>query len=290
LIIAQIDSNRAICAINNLNQRNVSTKKSMPPAEFSDSQAIVAKRDLIEGLVKGLEVLCCFDEQTEVLTATEVSARLNLSRAAARRFLLTLVHTGFAETEGKGFRATPKVLSLAHAYTGSAKLPKTVMPFLQRISRDLQFSSNCALLEGPDSVCIAAVNVSKLMSTTFEPGTRLPAYTSAAGRIMLAQFDDQKLQKWLASVELFPFTPATPTDKQQLTLDIRNIRQRGFDLSENLFEFGLRGIAMALKNRKGEVKGAISVSMASSTCSREDALAKSIPALQSAANALLPLL
>jgi IclR family transcriptional regulator, pca regulon regulatory protein len=261
----------------------------MKLAEATDHQTI-AKRDLIEGLVKGLEVLACFDEQAEVLSTTEVSTRLNISRAAARRFLLTLVHTGFAETDGKGFRATPKVLSLAHAYTGSAKLPKTVMPFLQRISRDLQFSSNCALLEGPDSVCIAAVNVSKLMSTTFEPGTRLPAYTSAAGRIMLAQLDDQKLQKWLASIELFPFTPATPTDKQQLTLDIRQIRQRGFDLSENLFEFGLRGIAMALKNRKGEVKGAISVSMASSACSCEDALAKSIPALQSAANALLPLL
>jgi IclR family transcriptional regulator, pca regulon regulatory protein len=261
----------------------------MLPPKDSEGQTI-AKRDLIEGLVKGLEVLSCFDEQAEVLTATEVSARLNISRAAARRFLLTLVHTGFAETEGRGFRATPKVLSLAHAYTGSAKLPKTVMPFLQRISRDLQFSSNCALLEGADSVCVAAVNVSKLMSTTFEPGTRLPAYTSAAGRVMLATLDDQKLQKWLASIELFPFTPATPTDKQQLALDIRNIRQRGFDLSENLFEFGLRGIAMALRNRKGEVKGAISVSMASSACSREDALAKSIPALQSAANALLPLL
>jgi IclR family transcriptional regulator, pca regulon regulatory protein len=255
-----------------------------------DTTSSVAKRDLIEGLIKGLEVLTCFNEQTGLLTAPEVSVRLNISRAAARRFLLTLVHTGYAEAEGRGYRATPKVLGLAHAYTGSAKLPKTVTPFLQRIARDTQFSCNCAVLEGVDAVYIACVNVTRLMSTNFEPGTRLPAYTSAAGRVMLAALEDQKIHAWLDATELFAFTPATPTDKDKLFADIINIRQRGFELTENLYEFGLRGIAMNIRNRKGEVRAAISVSMAASACSREDALAKCIPALQSAANALMPLL
>jgi IclR family transcriptional regulator, pca regulon regulatory protein len=250
----------------------------------------IAKRDLIEGLVKGLEVLSCFDEHTELLSASEVSERLGISRASARRFLLTLMHTGYAEAVGRQYRATPKILALAHAYTGSAKLPKTVAPFLQRIARDLQFSSNCSVLESADAVCIASVNVTKLMSTNFEPGTRLPAYTSAAGRIMLAALDDQKLQKWLDETELFAFTPATPMDKNKLFSDICLVRQRGFEMTENFFELGLRGIAMPLRNRKGEVRAAISVSMASSACSREDALAKCLPALQSAANSLMPLL
>jgi IclR family transcriptional regulator, pca regulon regulatory protein len=250
----------------------------------------VAKRDLIEGLIKGLEVLSCFDERTETLNASQVSVKLNISRAAARRFLITLAHTGYAQAEGRSYKATPKVLALAQAYTGSAKLPKTVTPFLQRIARDTQFSCNCAVLEGTDALYIACVNVTRLMSTNFEPGTRLPAYTSAAGRVMLAALDDQKIQSLLERTELFAFTPATPSDKGKLFIDIQNIRQRGFELTENLYEFGLRGIAMNVRNRKGEVRAAISVSMAASACSREDAIAKCIPALQSAANALMPLL
>ncbi len=250
----------------------------------------VVKRDLIDGLVTGLEVICAFDDQNTELTASEMSERLGISRAAARRFLLTLVHTGYALSDGKRYRLTPKVLNLATAYTDSAKLPKTIQPFLQRLTRDLQVSSNCAVLEGFDAVYVAAVNVQRLMSTSFEAGTRLPAQATAAGRVLLAALEDEQLTEWIAHAPFTAFTPKSPMDKSLLLQELTHVRKQGFDMSDGLFEFGLRGIAVPIKNRRGEVQGALSVSMGSSICPAEEALQRCIPPMRVVTNAVLALL
>jgi IclR family transcriptional regulator, pca regulon regulatory protein len=247
----------------------------------------VPKRDLIEGLVKGLEVLSCFDAQTPNITPSELGRRMNISRAAARRFLLTLLHTGYVENDGRNsYRTTPKILSLSKAYTGSAGLPKTVIPYLQRLTQELQFSSNCAVLDGSEAVYVARINAQRLMSTGIEPGTRLPAYTSTAGRILLASLEEKKLHHWLENAKLIGFTPFTPTQPSKLFDELMVIKNRGYDMTESLFEVGLRGIGVPLRNRQGEVIAALSVSMAVSTCSQDDALSKSLPLLQAAAYGL----
>lgn len=250
----------------------------------------IPKRNLIEGLMIGLRTLACFDSKTPSITPTELAERLSISRAAARRYLLTLVHTGYAEADGRHFRPTPKVLSLSHAYTGSARLPKTVQPFLQRIAKDILFSSNCAVLEGADAVYVATVSVSRIIGSGLDVGTRLPAYTSAAGRVLLASLEDQSLQSWLDETNLVAFTAHTPLDKVQLLTDLIKLRTRGYEFTEDLYEFGLRGIAVPLRNRQGETKAAIGISMASATCSADEALQRCLPALQSAAHSLIDLL
>jgi IclR family transcriptional regulator, pca regulon regulatory protein len=266
------------------------TLKCTLPAE-SPTAGQVAKRDLIEGLIKGLDVLACFDAQTPDLTPSELGRKMNISRAAARRFLLTLQHTGYVESDGRSsYRITPKVLALSKAYTGSAGLPKTVTPVLQRLTQELQFSSNCAVLEGSEAVYVARINAQRLLSTGIEPGTRLPAYTSTAGRILLASMEETRLRKWLETIKLIGFTPFTPTNATLLFEELQVIRNRGYDMTESLFEVGLRGVGVPLRNRQGEVIAALSVSMAVSTCTREQALASSLPLLQAAAYGLAALI
>jgi IclR family transcriptional regulator, pca regulon regulatory protein len=247
------------------------------------------KRNLIEGLMIGLQALACFDNKTPRITPTELADRLNISRAAARRYLLTLVHTGYAEADGRYYQPTPKVLGLSHAYTGSARLPKTVQPFLQRITKDVQFSCNCAVLESGDAVYIASVTVPRIMGSGLDVGTRLPAHTTAAGRILLASLSDERLQDWINQTKLVAYTVQTPIDKTQVLEELIKVRAQGYEFTENLYEFGLRGIAVPVRNRQGETKAAIGISMASAACSPEQALQTCLPVLQSAAHSLVDL-
>jgi IclR family transcriptional regulator, pca regulon regulatory protein len=248
------------------------------------------KRNLIEGLIKGLEVLSAFDDTSPNLTPSELSKKLNMSRAAARRYLITLTQTGYAETDGKTYRLTPKVLALSNAYSGSAQLPKTVLPYLQKASRDLQFSCNCAVLEDNDLVYICNVNTQRLMNTSLNAGTRLPAYTATAGRVLLAAMPNEKLKDWIANNRLVRFTEYTTTDPKKLFDEIVAIRERGYDITESLFELGLRGISVGLVNRQGETRAAIGVSMPSSACTRQEALLLCLPVLQATAIAIRPLI
>jgi IclR family transcriptional regulator, pca regulon regulatory protein len=250
----------------------------------------ILKRNLIEGLMLGLQALACFDDKTPRITPTELAQRLNISRAAARRYLLTLVHTGYAEVDGRYYQPTPKVLGLSHAYTGSARLPKTVQPFLQRITKEIQFSCNCAVLENHDAVYIASVTVPRIMGSGLDVGTRLPAHTTAAGRLLLASLSDERLHDWINQTKLVAFTVQTPLDKVKVLDELIKLRARGYEFTENLYEFGLRGIAVPLRNRQGETKAAIGVSMASATCSAEEALQRCLPALQSVAHSLIDLI
>jgi IclR family transcriptional regulator, pca regulon regulatory protein len=250
----------------------------------------VPKRDLIEGLIRGLEVLTCFDADTPRITPSELGVRLNISRAAARRYLLTLVHTGYLESDGRYYQPTVKVLALGQAYSGSAQLPRVVGPYLQRLTRELHFSTNCAVLEGNEAVYVARVNVPRSIVTGFEPGMRLQATTSAAGRVMLAYQSEESLRGWLASAKLVTFTPKTQTDKQLLVQELTRVRSQGYELIESMYEIGLRGIAVPMRNRNGTVVAALSVSMAASSCSEKEALALCLGPLQAAALELMPAL
>jgi len=247
----------------------------------------VAKGDLIDGLIKGIDVIRAFNGETVQLSATEVADKIGLSRSAARRYLLTLVHIGMAATDGRNYWLTPKVLSLGHSYLDSARLPRAIIPFLQRLTSQLQESSNYAVLDGDDVVYINRVNAQRVLSTGFDPGTRLPAHTSTAGRVLLAALPDTALQAYLHRVTLVAYTHQTVTDKDILLRELLAIREQGFAVTENQYETGLRGISVPIKTRHGKLVGAISVSMLISTCSKVEATAKCVPALQATANTVM---
>ena len=244
----------------------------------------IQKRDLIEGLMKGFDVITAFTSESPQLTASEVAERVGLSRSAARRYLLTLVHTGMAASDGKKFWLMPRLLNLGQSYLESARVPRAVVPFLQRL---LQESTNFSLLDGDEIVYVTRVTAAQLVNAGFEPGTRLPAYTTTAGRVLLGMREDAEITAYLDRVTLIPHTHMAMTDKAALFAEIVTMRKQGYGITENQFEMGMRGIAIPVKNRNGRVIGALSVTSNIAACSREDAIARGVPALQTTANTLM---
>lgn len=248
------------------------------------------KADLIEGFITGLSAINAFTDATPRLTATDLANKLDISRAAARRYLITLRHAGYAATDGRTYWLTPRVLALGHSYFNSARLPRTARPFLQQIATEVQESSNLALLEGADVIYVARANVARLMSTGIEPGTRLPAHTTAAGRVILAGLPKAEFDAWLAQAELTAHTPQTVVNKKTFAAEVNATRGDGYSAVESQFEIGLRGLAVPLANRRGETIGALGISMAASTCSVKEANRRCLPALRAAALGLMDLI
>lgn len=248
--------------------------------------AEMQKADMIDGLRKGLEVICAFNDATPRLTQSELAQRLDLSRAAARRYLITLTALGYMATDGKAFWLTPKVMRLGHSYVASARLPRTVSPVLQKLTAAFGESTNLSVLEGFEAVYISRATAPKLMSTGLEPGTRLPAQTVAAGRLLLSYLSDAALDRWLAGAELKAYTAQTTVDRTLLKKDIVKIRKQGYGLSESQFELGLRGIAVPLIDGSGLPVGALSVSMSSASLPAGVAVKRFVPAMREAAEQL----
>ena len=247
----------------------------------------VAQQDIIGALVTGIDVITAFNDEHARLTATAVAERIGISRSAARRYLLTLVHTGMAVTDGRVFWLTAKVLTLGRAYLDSARLPRAIVPYLQHLTAQLQESTNYSVLERDDVVYVSRVNAPRHVTPGFEPGTRLPAYTSTAGRVLLAALPDADLEAYLARVELVPFTHMTVLDKDHLRRELHGIRAQGFGVTENQYELGMRGISVPLKSRRGRLVGALSVSMTVANGTTAEATARCVPALQATANTLM---
>lgn len=247
----------------------------------------VAKRDLIDGLITGIEVITAFNDGSPRLTASELAQRINISRSAARRYLLTLAHVGLAATDGKTFWLTTKVLNLGRSYLDSARLPRAIVPFLQRLTHQIGESTNFSVLDGTEVVYVARFNAPRVLSPSFEPGARLPAHTSTAGRVLLAALPDAELMAWLERVELVAYTHMSLTDKDELYKELVLIRDQGYGVTENQFEVGLRGVSVPVKSRNGTVIGALSVSMNIASCSTAEATKRCVPPLQATANTLM---
>jgi IclR family pca regulon transcriptional regulator len=171
----------------------------MDHKEESDEREVPHGRDLIAGLDKGLQVIESFDGERSRLTISEVAQRTGLTRAAARRYLITLVHLGYARQQDKVFWLTPKVLRLGQSYLHSARLPRIVQPLLYRLAYSLGEAASAGILEGDELVCVAAVSAGKLVSGTLQPGTRVPAWCTANGRVLLAGLPLQERQAVLGA-------------------------------------------------------------------------------------------
>ena len=158
---------------------------------------------------------------------------------------------------------------------------------MQRLTLQLQESTNYSVLDGDDIVYVSRVNAPRLLTTGFEPGTRLPAHTSTAGRVLLSALPDNALQAYMDRVKLIAYTHQTELNKDKLYAELLQVRENGFSFTENQYEIGLRGISVPIKSRRGTLVGALSVSMMIASCSKAEATARCLPALQSTANTLM---
>ena len=179
---------------------------------------------------KGLAILEAFDDQHARMTPTQAAARTGLTRTAARRYLLTLAHLGYVQTDGKLFNLTPRVLRMGWSYFESARLPRIVQPYLQQLSALIHESVYVSVLDDWDLVIIARNGSTRVMTTGFVLGARVPAALMSGGIAMLAYMDEESVRGWLDATEFKPFTPLTITDKEKLYEKIRQARVDGYRL------------------------------------------------------------
>lgn len=261
------------------------TPSSIPTSVPAATPAL-DKRDWIAGLEKGLSIIEAFDDAHPRLTASQAGVRCGMTRTAARRHLLTLQHLGYVASDGKLFWLTPRVLRLGQSYLESAGLPRIVQPFLQRVTAGTQESAYVSVMDADDIVYIARNGSNRVMSTGYVLGSRVQAQVTAAGMLMLAAREPAWLESWLASHELKAYTSYTITSKERLRIELARVSARGWAISEQQLELNYRGIAVPLRNRHGEVLGALSVTMPMGRESSEDAVARVLSVLSETAQAM----
>jgi IclR family pca regulon transcriptional regulator len=244
------------------------------------------KRDWIAGLEKGLSIIECFDDANPRLTASQAGTRCGMTRTAARRYLLTLEHLGYVSSDGKLFWLTPRVLRLGQSYLESARLPRIVQPFLQRVTAGTQESAYVSVMDGDDIVYIARNGSSRAMNTGYVLGSRVQAQVTAAGMLMLSMRETAWLENWLSHHELKAYTSFTIASKDRLRIELARVRAQGWAISEQQLELNYRGIAVPLRDRHGDVVGALSVTMPMGHESSEEAVGRVLSVLRETAQAM----
>ena len=252
--------------------------------------APINPKDLVEGLGKGLRVIESFDDDHVRLTASEAAQRAGITRTAARRHLLSLVHFGYAATDGKLFWLTPRVLRLGQSYLGAARLPRLVQPFIQRVSMQCGETVNVSVLDGHEVVYVARSNPPRYVSIGYQVGVRIPAHVVAPGVVMLARLDDATIERWIDAHDFVSFTAHTVTDPLRFRDEVREARAQDYWTTEQQLDLGLRGLAVALTDRKGACKGAMGMTVQAQTCTPERVTQELLPLLREAAQLLRPLL
>lgn len=248
------------------------------------------RRDWIAGLEKGLSVIEAFDAEHARLTASQVGQRCDMTRTAARRHLLTLVHLGYVATDGKLFTLTPRVLRLGQAYLESARLPRAVQPYLQRVTAGTGEVAYVGVLDQDELVYIARSGSHRHLNTGYMLGSRVQAHITAAGLMILAMRGPDIWDDWLAHHELRAFTSFTVIDKAELRQNLELARRQGWAVSEQQLEMNYRGIAVPLYDHNDNLVAAMSVTMPMNNESTEDAVKRVLPVLQDTARSMRQLL
>lgn len=248
------------------------------------------RRDWIAGLEKGLSIIEAFDADHSRMTATQVGQRCGLTRTAARRHLLTLAHLSYVGTDGKLFWLTPRIMRLGQAYLDSARLPRAVQPYLQRVTAGTGEAAYAAVLDHSEVVYIARSSTHRQMSTGYILGSRVQAHVTAAGLMILGLMGRQVWGPWLQEQTLRSFTSFTVTDKAKLAEDLERARLQGWCLSEQQLEMNYRGIAVPVFDHNDTLLGAMSVTMPMNNETSEAAVSRILPVLQETARTMRQML
>jgi IclR family pca regulon transcriptional regulator len=233
----------------------------------------------VQSLQRGLEVIRAFDAEHPELTLSDVARSTGLTRAAARRFLLTLEALGYVRAHERWFSLTPRVLELGYAYLSSLTLPEVAEPHLERLVAEVRESSSVSVLDGTDIVYVARVPVSRIMTVAINVGTRFPAHATSMGRVLLAGLEDAELDAYLDGARLDRLSPRTITDPGELRAELERVRRQGWALVDQELEAGLRSVAAPVRDRSGRVIAAVNLSTHAGRTSVEGARRRLVPPL-----------
>lgn len=239
--------------------------------------------DFVQSLERGLAVIRAFDRNHAQMTVSDVARRAELTRAAARRLLHTLVSLGYARSDGKYFELSPKVLELGYAYISSFGIAEVAQVYMEGVSRELGESCSMSVLDGAEIVYVARVPTQRIMTHTLNVGTRLPAFPTAMGRALLSALPDFELEALLEVTPLVALTEKTVTDRDELVRRIGEIRRQGYAIVDEELENGVRSIAVPIHDRRNRVIAALNVGAHAGRVSCKDLVARVLPVLRRAA-------
>ncbi|TWP50461.1 helix-turn-helix domain-containing protein [Lentzea tibetensis] len=216
--------------------------------------------EFVQSLDRGLAVIKAFDAEHPSLTLSDVARITGLTRAAARRFLLTLVELGYVRTDGKLFSLRPRILELGYAYLSSLTLPEVAQPHMEKLVAAVRESCSMSVLDGDEVVYVARVPTKRIMTVSIDVGTRFPAYATAMGRVLLAAQPGDQLDAYLRDARLKPLTRNTIIDPAVLRDTLKAVREQGWALVDQELEEGLRSIAVPVHDASGQVIAAVNTS------------------------------
>jgi IclR family pca regulon transcriptional regulator len=238
--------------------------------------------DFLQGFAKGLAVIEAFGAENPKLSVTDASRLTGLDRATARRCLLTLARLGYASYDGKYFALTQRVLRLGHSYLTAAPLPALVQPFLERLAAATDESASVSVLDGSDILYVARASRQRVMSINLNPGSRLPAYCSSMGRVLLAALPEREADAVLSASTLSAHTEFTRTSRAALRRELARVRTQGFAVIDQELELGLRSIAVPLLNHSGKTVAALNIGAQAARVSVAAMIADMLPPMRAA--------
>jgi IclR family transcriptional regulator, pca regulon regulatory protein len=243
-------------------------------------------RDFVGSLARGLSVLRAFDSEKPEMTLTQVAERTNLTRAGARRFLLTLVELGYVRKNQRLFRLTPKVLELGYAYLASTPLSRLSQPHLKHITDLTGESCSIAVMDGEEVAFIARTPANRFLRLGMHVGVRLPVSYTSAGRVIIATEGEDAIDRYLDNANLEPRTRHSISNKSALRAELLRIRKQGYAIVDEELEEGLCSISVPIFDSKNQVIAAINTATNVATVPRDKLKARFLPLLREAAQGI----
>jgi IclR family pca regulon transcriptional regulator len=261
-----------------------------PPLTIAEEIDALTDPDFMTSFARGLAVMRAFADSRQPQTIAQISQQTGIPRAAVRRCLHTLKQLGYVDAELNNFTLRPKVLTLGYSYLSSTPLTLSAQPCLNQISKTLGESSSLAVLEEDQVLYVARSATSRVMSVSLNAGSRLPAYCTSLGRVLLAQLPAAELDAYLARAPLSARTPHTITKARELRAELARVREQGYALINEELELGLRSIAVPVRGASGRVLAALNVGAQAIRVTPERMVAEFMPVLRQSAQELAMLL
>jgi IclR family pca regulon transcriptional regulator len=255
-----------------------------PFAEFESN------RNFVVSFARGLEVIQGFYNEPDGITAARIAKKTNLSRAAVRRFLITLEMLGYAENVSGVYHLRPSVLRIGCSYLTSTTLPSLALPILEQVSELVHESTSLSALDEDNIIYLARHTSSKVLSVGLSVGSRLPAYCTSMGRVLLADLPKDKLNKYFGRVKMKKWTSKTVTSKTGLTNILNQVAMDRYAIVDGELEPGLRSIAVPIRTSQGKTIAAMNVGAHVSSVTVEDMVHRILPVLHRHAEILSRLL
>lgn len=244
----------------------------------------VRSADYVQSLDRGLAVIRSFSRDKPTMTLSDVAREADLTRAAARRFLLTLQTLGYVGSNGRQFFLRPRVLELGYAYLSSFSVADIAQQHLEELAEELHESCSASVLDGSDIVYVARASTNRIMTISLSVGTRLPAYATSMGLVQLAQLPPDDLDGYFEATDLEPLTERTVTDQAALRELLVTVRRQGYAMVDQQLEAGVRSVAVPLHSADGAVVAAVNTSAHSSRVPLSKLRDRFLPRLQACAD------